>query len=440
MLVMKRKMVSAIALTILLTSILILAFNIQPVKASGTIYIRADGSIDPPTAPIQRDGDVYTLTGNITSDGNGIIIMRSNVTIDGAGYTLQGIGAFSMGMYIESRSNVTIKNAKIKGFESGISFFGYTPALKFNKVVGNYIVNNSYGIRVVGDSYNIIAGNNILNNTWGVILFASSNNTIVGNNIIANDKGITLWDGSSNNSIFGNNMESNFYGIMLVYGSSNNKIFHNNFINNTRQADSVGYNNTWDDGYPFGGNYWSDYAAIDELNGPYQNITGSDGIGDTSHDIDENNIDRYPLMAPFTTFDAGTWNGTAYNVNVISNSTASNFQLNTIQKTTSFNVSGVEGTAGFCRITIPNIIVQELWNGNYTVLLNGEPCPFRNWTDTTNTYIYINYTHSQHQIAIIPEFPSVLFLPLLLVSTLGAVVLSKKRRQKCSREVRSIHC
>jgi len=31
---------------------LALAFNIQPVKASGSIYIRADGSIDPPTAPI----------------------------------------------------------------------------------------------------------------------------------------------------------------------------------------------------------------------------------------------------------------------------------------------------------------------------------------------------------------------------------------------------
>ena len=63
--VLERKAVSGMMLTLLLMGMLTLAFNIQPVKASGTIYIRADGSIDPPTAPIQRDGDVYTFTNNI---------------------------------------------------------------------------------------------------------------------------------------------------------------------------------------------------------------------------------------------------------------------------------------------------------------------------------------------------------------------------------------
>lgn len=44
------------------------SFPIQPVKANGTIYIRADGSIDPPSAPISTvDKVTYTLTGNITS-------------------------------------------------------------------------------------------------------------------------------------------------------------------------------------------------------------------------------------------------------------------------------------------------------------------------------------------------------------------------------------
>jgi nitrous oxidase accessory protein NosD len=58
--------------------------------------------------------------------------------------------------------------------------------------------------------------------------------------------------------------------------------------------------NTWDDGYPSGGNYWSNYTGIDEYSGPSQNETGSDGIGDTPYVIDENNTDRYPLMAPFS--------------------------------------------------------------------------------------------------------------------------------------------
>ena len=297
---MMNRIIAGTMLTLLLVVMFVAALNTQIVKAElGTIYIRANGSIDPPDAPISTvDNVTYVLTGNITSDSHGIVVLRSNIIIDGAGYTLQCIGALSTGIDVESGSNVTIKNAKIKGFDSGISFFGNTPALKFSNVVGNYIANCSYGILGGGFSYNI-AGNNIINNTWGVKLFASSNNTIVGNNITANDKGITLWGESSNNSVFGNNIESNFYGIMLVYGSSNNKIFHNNFINNTRQADSVGYNNPWDDGYPSGGNYWSNYAGVDVKSGLGQDLPGSDGIGDTPYIVNADNVDHYPLMNPY---------------------------------------------------------------------------------------------------------------------------------------------
>ncbi len=63
---MGRKAVSIIMLTLLLTSMLTFAYNIQPVKASGTIYIRADGSVDPPTAPISTvDNVTYAFTNNI---------------------------------------------------------------------------------------------------------------------------------------------------------------------------------------------------------------------------------------------------------------------------------------------------------------------------------------------------------------------------------------
>ncbi|MCW3976830.1 MAG: hypothetical protein NWE77_02735, partial [Candidatus Bathyarchaeota archaeon] len=81
---MRRKAVSGLVLTLLLGCVFRIPFNIQSAKASGTIYIRADGSIDPPTAPIQRDGDLYTLAGKITSDASGIVIERNNMTLDGA--------------------------------------------------------------------------------------------------------------------------------------------------------------------------------------------------------------------------------------------------------------------------------------------------------------------------------------------------------------------
>jgi hypothetical protein len=83
--------------------------------------------------------------------------------------------------------------------------------------------------------------------------------------------------------------------------SSNNEIFHNTFADNTVQVSiSMSAANVWDDGYPSGGNYWSSYAGVDKNSGPYQNVTGSDGIGDTPHAIATNNIDRYPLMKPWT--------------------------------------------------------------------------------------------------------------------------------------------
>jgi hypothetical protein len=64
---------------------------------------------------------------------------------------------------------------------------------------------------------------------------------------------------------------------------------------------SDGSPNTWDNGYASGGNYWSDYCGVDIYTGPYQNVAGSDGIGDTPYIIDANNIDHYPLMNPYST-------------------------------------------------------------------------------------------------------------------------------------------
>jgi hypothetical protein len=73
---------------------LILGHLVVPVKAwSGAVYILYDGSVDPPSAPIIRSGDlynVYTLTENIYSS-SGIVIGKGNIVVDGAGYTLQGV-------------------------------------------------------------------------------------------------------------------------------------------------------------------------------------------------------------------------------------------------------------------------------------------------------------------------------------------------------------
>ncbi|MHA1962570.1 MAG: NosD domain-containing protein, partial [Candidatus Thorarchaeota archaeon] len=85
-------------------------------------------------------------------------------------------------------------------------------------------------------------------------------------------------------------------GIVLSMASFN-RVYHNTIVGNTDQADDDMDTNQWDDGYPSGGNYWSDYAGNDQLSGPLQNVVGRDGIGDSPYMIDFNSWDRYPLMS-----------------------------------------------------------------------------------------------------------------------------------------------
>ena len=76
----------------------------------------------------------------------------------------------------------------------------------------------------------------------------------------------------------------------------NNKIYHHYFINNTNQANDR-CSNQWDNGYPSGGNFWSDYTGVDNFSGPDQDIPGSDGIGDTNYSIPGgSSVDNYPLI------------------------------------------------------------------------------------------------------------------------------------------------
>jgi parallel beta-helix repeat protein len=347
---MKRKMASAVTLTLLLASMLTLAFNIQPVKAEGTIYIRADGSIDPPTAPIQRDGDIYTIVDNINDS---IVVERDNIVVDGASRTLQGSG-YGNGIAFSGRSNITIKNMQIMDFGIGIYLYlssrntisgnniranrdcGIYLRYSSNTTIsGNNITDNGVGLGVhygillsQGSNDNTISGNNIRRTSgtggWSISLeYASNNNAIAGNNITNNSCGISLlirscyntisgnnitatayWgvhldEASSYNTISKNNVTNNYYGIGLLRSSNNNCIHHNNFINNAPKvyiADSI---NQWDDGYPSGGNYWSDYVGVDVRSGPGQDLPGSDGLGDTPYVIDAGNRDRYPLMNPY---------------------------------------------------------------------------------------------------------------------------------------------
>jgi parallel beta-helix repeat protein len=227
---------------------LVAGINIRSGSANGTIYIRADGSIDPSSAPIYTvDNVTYTFTGDIYDS---IVVERNSVVLDGSGYAVQGYWALE-GIDLTGRSNVTIRNMNIEGFRHGVYLFSSSNS----SVGGNNITNNAHGIWLEASSNNIVGGNNITNMNDGVDLYSSSNNTVSGNNITASLGGFGIWlCFSSNNSINGNSMTSNSYGI-FIEGSSGNTVSGNNvtgsnydgiFLGELSSNNSIGGNNLAD--------------------------------------------------------------------------------------------------------------------------------------------------------------------------------------------------
>jgi parallel beta-helix repeat protein len=554
---MKHKFILS-AIHVCLIVVLIFAFVLlletQPVKAvmNGPIYIRANGSVDPPSAPISSiDNVTYTLTSDIT---NSTIVQRDNIILDGGGHKIQGGGfTFSKGVGLWGRKNVTVRNVVIKSFYYGIDIeysamndrilgcsianntyagvyvgsssginvtgnifshnvAGVTLASSSNnvirantfvgdglyvsdsygnvvdgnvangkplvylekvsnrnvtdagqvilvncssirvenldlsdtvvglemwgttdsRIVNNTITNSDNSIWLYGDaSHNLISENSIMNSgTSGIYLAFSSSNNITANMVLnAQYDGIALESSSDHNRVIGNDVKNNReYGISVV-GSSNNVIYHNSFVNNTQQAHVAsppGISNVWNSSYPSGGNYWSNYNGTD---------ANSDALGNTPYTIDADNRDNQPLMGMFNTFNAGTWNGTQYNMNIISKSTLSNFNFNPANRTLNFTVTGQTGTQSFCRVDIPKAL---MWTDNpsqWTIKVGGNLTPADRIIETSDTsYIHFTYTHSTKTVQIqsthaIPENISSIVLIALLTITLALSAIYKRKRK-----------
>jgi parallel beta-helix repeat protein len=155
--------------------------------------------------------------------------------------------------------------------------------------------NQQNGIFLIYSAYNIIEYNTCCDSASynGIVLADLSDYNIVQNNVCKNNQqnGIYIIS-SDNNIISGNTINSNNNHGILLYSSSRNKIYHNIFINNPEHASHfTSEANTWDTGYPSGGNYWDGYTGAD---------INKDNIGDTAYYIKGNdNVDRYPLMMPY---------------------------------------------------------------------------------------------------------------------------------------------
>ena len=267
----KKKILLFTLISALIVSVVFTIGTAESQVANPQIHIRADGAIDPPSTPISRNGNTYTFTSNITTQG--ISIEKPDIIIDGAGYTMTGPYKGEQTLWIIGEGpNQTPTN---ESFSIGIDVV--TDAIGGLKVMNLNIKNFSIGM-FIWSTNNSIIGNSVSDAIVGIMI-SGPNNTLT-QNYIANNK----------NGVFFSESQSTL--------PSNISISDNHFSNNIKQISGclcIDLNTTepihhWDNGSR--GNFWSDYNGTDN---------NGDGIGDTPYTIDALNVDRYPLVTSSVT-------------------------------------------------------------------------------------------------------------------------------------------
>lgn len=242
--------------------------NIQ-VPSSGDVAIRGGGARN------------VIIRGSTLSWGPGIDLASSlNVTLERNRFLNNGYGIGMGG----------VKNATIVGntFTGGGSWGGMGAShVDGLRIVGNVFAPNCDGASIGNSSDVYIQGNTfrVQGNCYfegNGLTVAYSDRVTISENTFATDK----------------------RAVGLI-GSIDVHVYRNAFT--TKQpplaSDDYGPENQWDDGYPSGGNRWWDYRGPDRMKGPGQDEPGSDGIGDVPYRIDDDSLDRYPVVRNLTVME-----------------------------------------------------------------------------------------------------------------------------------------
>jgi hypothetical protein len=172
--------------------------------------------------------------------------------------------------------------------------------------------------------------------------------------------------------------------------------------------------------------YWEKTTGVlCEHQEAYVDQTSGDIVMFYSYEIVDSNIwglRTYPIIVADSNFTLTT----------LSNSTISALSFNETAKEISFNATGPDGTSGFCNVTIPSNL---LW-GEFSLYMDGflltRNVDYHETFNGTHYIFQIAYQHSTHKIEItstevLPEFPLFLILPLLVILTLLAVIVHKRK-------------
>jgi parallel beta-helix repeat protein len=282
-------------------------------------------------------------------------------------------GLYTKKLYVVGCNNVTIRNISYSDGDS------LTICFTNNSIIENCTITNNKGMGflIIRSHYNKLINNKAINNNVGFALQVATQIEIA-DNIIKGNTG---------------------YGVSLDTSTSDNRLYHNRFVANSNQASDNGTGNSWDNGYPSGGNYWSEYNGTDSYNGPDQDIPGRDGIGDTPFTISgaAGAQDRYPFLHPTAVFTTGP--GIYPSISGTHNGTITPSRDLAVSKLYTYPCAGTGGHTTYIKI----------WNStsgwNVTAMWHGYMGDWRNLTfekpfilAAGTTYNYTIITGSYPQI------------------------------------------
>jgi hypothetical protein len=266
---------------------------------------------------------------------------------------------------------ITANSVKISGFSiisepsrlirvtgNGIQITGnYIATGLFLESVGQNVAGNIIKgeITCIGSNHTI--AKNILDGVWN-----GADGVLVEGNIISGEYGIAI--GAWGNTVVNNTIENNKRAFSFWTWASKNAIYHNNFINNTEVLSTWELGNqtvgTWDGGFPYGGDYWSDYL----LKYPDAREINGTGLGDTPYAIDSYNQDNYPLMSPINipisanlpqletlTISIMSPEGRTYSVNNLSLT----FTLNELTEWIGYSIDNQDNITIYGNTTLPSL-------------------------------------------------------------------------------------
>lgn len=317
--------------------------------------IEKNGNINSTSAPIKRNGDAYTLTGDITNQT--IIVQRSDIVLNGDQYTLKGfvhgcdwalenfdlqdvqnvtIENFNVslswqGIWIQNCSNIVIKNNSISNVNTAIdvnsandttvtdntinnanngitytSFYGFGPSVNNDISKNNVTGPGGTGISLSFSTTNKVTDNIVVNEYDPI--YAGPNSTINGNTVLNGIDGIS----ADSFDVICDNVISNFSESGLLLGGDSSVIYSNVVANCTNAVLNGGenitlYNNSFlnythpllllgNSSQPI--NNWDKNGRGNYWSGYEGTDHNGEGIGDTPYSLGGNNTDYYPLVQP----------------------------------------------------------------------------------------------------------------------------------------------